>query len=304
MLEPTCQRGFTLIEMVMAIIILGIIGAMVGVFMKKPIDAYIDSGRRAALTDVADTAVRRIARDVRRALPNSVRLPTDGVSTSCIEFIPTKTGGRYRAVLDPTVGGTQTANVLDFTAPDASFNMLGDNDDPALPPDQKIAVNDLVAVFNLDIPGADAYTLGNVATINAPPTVTPSRVVGTITYGAETSIVTTMPAAAYLASPNNRFHVIPSSEPAVSYVCSAAALLGGEGQGTLYRWVHPIGANTLTCPGVPPGTPALAKKVSSCRFEYNNDVLKREGLLRVKLEVATGDETVSLYHEVHVDLSP
>jgi prepilin-type N-terminal cleavage/methylation domain-containing protein len=86
------QRGFSLIELVMVIVILGVVGATVAVFMRKPVDAYVDTSRRAALSDLADTAVRRIARDVRRALPNSVRNP----SNQCIEFIPTRTGGRYR----------------------------------------------------------------------------------------------------------------------------------------------------------------------------------------------------------------
>ena len=91
------HHGFTLVELVMVIAIMGVIGAVVAVFMRSPIDAYFDSARRAALTDVADTAVRRMARDVRKALPNSLRLPSSGSPGSCIEFIPTKTGGRYRA---------------------------------------------------------------------------------------------------------------------------------------------------------------------------------------------------------------
>ena len=107
------QRGFTLIELVMVIVILGVLGGIVAVWMKGPIDAYLALGRRAALTNVADTTVRRIARDLRTALPNSVRTP----NANCMEFIPTKTGGRYRA--DDTAAG------LNFAAADTTFNMLG-----------------------------------------------------------------------------------------------------------------------------------------------------------------------------------
>ena len=56
----TSQRGFTLVELIMVIVIMGVVGGMVSVFMKGPIDAYISGGRRAALTDTADTAVRRM----------------------------------------------------------------------------------------------------------------------------------------------------------------------------------------------------------------------------------------------------
>jgi len=90
------QRGFTLVELVMVIVILGIVGGMVAVFMRAPIEAYFDSGRRAALTDVADTAVRRMSRDLRKALPNSIRTSTVNGSDTCLEFIPTRTGARYR----------------------------------------------------------------------------------------------------------------------------------------------------------------------------------------------------------------
>ena len=67
------QCGFTLIELIMVIVIMGVVGGMVSVFMKGPIDAYISGGRRAALTDTADTTVRRMARDLHKALPNSLR---------------------------------------------------------------------------------------------------------------------------------------------------------------------------------------------------------------------------------------
>ena len=68
------QRGFTLIEAVMVITITGIVAAMVAIFIRTPIQSYFDLERRVEMTDTADTALRRIARDSRLALPNSVRV--------------------------------------------------------------------------------------------------------------------------------------------------------------------------------------------------------------------------------------
>ena len=71
MTRPTNSlRGFTLIEMIMVIVITGVIAGMVAVFIKGPVDSYFDMARRAELTDIADTAMRRMTRDIRLALPN------------------------------------------------------------------------------------------------------------------------------------------------------------------------------------------------------------------------------------------
>ena len=61
-----------------------------------PIDSYVAQDRRARLTDAADTALRRMVRDIRLGLPNSVRVTTVG-TTIYLEFLITRTGGRYRA---------------------------------------------------------------------------------------------------------------------------------------------------------------------------------------------------------------
>ena len=50
--------GFTLVEAIMVIVITGILAGMVAVFIKAPVDGYVDSVRRAELTDAADTALR------------------------------------------------------------------------------------------------------------------------------------------------------------------------------------------------------------------------------------------------------
>ena len=79
------QCGFTLIEMIVVIVITGIIAGIVAVFLRAPVQGYMDSARRAELTDIADTALRRMARDVRTAVPNSVRF--SNCTAPCVEFL-------------------------------------------------------------------------------------------------------------------------------------------------------------------------------------------------------------------------
>ena len=270
------ENGFTVIELIMVIVIMGVIGGMVAVFMRSPIDAYFESARRAALTDVADTAVRRIARDVRKALPNSIRVP----SATCMEFIPTRTGGRYRKA--DLIPGDGTG--LDFTANDTKFNMLGQNS--LLPADQQIQPGDVVAIYNLGITGANAYAGDNTAVIAA----------GGVANGAETTITLnprTPPSPFPFESGSNRFHVIPSEERVVAYVCSAGNL----------RRTATTGSFASSCPAT---GPILATNVQSCEFKYSGSDLLRNGLVQIELRIsnAKNDEALSLYHEVHVNNSP
>jgi len=270
MRHKTHQQGFTLVELVMVIVLMGVIGGMVAVFMKSPIDAYFASARRAALTDVADTAVRRMARDIRKALPNSILNP----NIQCLEFIPTRTGGRYRADVNPTGNG----DILDFTTLDGSFDMLGANS--ALT-DQAIVAGDVVAVYNLGIPGSDAYAGDNTSTVSA---------VGAGTLANETKITIT-PKQFPLASGSNRFHVIPNGESVVAYVCSG---------GNLRRTVRAFAG--ASCPAT--GT-ILASNVGSCTFVYNGSDLQRNALVQLSITFKdSSGETVSLYHEVHVNNTP
>lgn len=273
------QGGFTLVELVMVIVIMGVIGGIVAVFMRSPMEAYLASARRAALTDVADTAVRRMARDIHSSLPNSIR--TSG--SNCIEFIPTKTGGRYRA--EEKVSGDDTS--LDFSKVDTTFNMLGSNS--ALPLAQQIAVNDLVVVYNLGIAGASAYnaTNRNIARVSAPPSESGSPIETTISIDG-----TQFP----LASGSNRFHVVPFAEQQVAYVCSG---------GNLYRSVASAPTVSAACV---PGGPVIASHVNCAQttFSYSGPDLARNALVSMVLSLrdSSETETVTLQHEVHVSNTP
>jgi len=278
---PRRQRGFTLVELIMVIVLMGVIGGMVSVFMKSPIDAYLASARRAALTDVADTAVRRVARDIRKALPNSIRTP----GPACLELIPTKTGGRYRS--DEIAMGDGTS--LDFSVADTTFNMLGRNSDP-VPVAQRIAKDDVLVVYNLGITGSDAYNQDNTSTITLLPTESAAPI--------ETKLTITgrqFP----LASASNRFHVVPVAEQVVGYVCA--------GDGFLRRYVKALPyAAPASCPlaAAVAAEPILARYVGACTFDYEGSDLQRNALVRMVLQLTDSDETLTLQHEVHVNNTP
>ena len=116
------QSGFSLLELILVVVLLGVLASGAGLLITKPIEAYSDQLRRQQLVDQGEMALRQIARDLRRALPNSVRVTTTGGSWA-LEMVNTVDGARYR----DEVGGDyiDSGDWLDFTIADNSFNLLG-----------------------------------------------------------------------------------------------------------------------------------------------------------------------------------
>jgi MSHA biogenesis protein MshO len=293
------QRGISLIELITVISILGVIASVASVFIRGPIDAYVDSTRRAGLTDTADTAMRRIARDIRKALPNSTRIVSNTDESECLEFIPTKMTGRYRAVTDDFALG----NTLNFVALDPSFHMFGLNNE--LPADQRIEGGDWVAVYNLgphpvlklegtswtsDTPNtdADAYTRANISKVSGV-SDDAVRVEATISF-VKSKIFP-------LASGSKRFYVIPAAENIVAYVCDAS--------GNLRRTTRDFSetdASSDHCGGTPEDillSPILASNVASCEFSHDVSNLQRNEPVRLTITFTDSGESISLYHQVY-----
>lgn len=277
------QTGFTLIEAIMVMTITAVLAAGVAVFLRKPVDAYFDLARRTELSDIADTAVRRIARDLHLALPNSVRMPA--ALSPCVEFMPTINGGRYRVDVDNLGGG----NVFNTAAPLAILDVLGSLS--ATP-----VANDRVVVYNLGIPGADAYAGDNVARVTSATVISPTLL----------QINLSSALAFPFASPGNRFHVISGSARAVTYACVGVGTAGGNGTGVLYRSTGyvPLAVQPACTASAPVGAPMLAQNLSSCSFTYASGVAERSGLVSLRLGITQSNETVTLYHDVHVNNVP
>ena len=288
------QRGFTLVEAIIVITIIGVLGAVVAVFIRAPVQGYADSLDRAELTDTADLALRRIARDLRLALPNSVRV---NATKTSIEFIPTKSGGRYLATED----GVATLPVLDFTdASKRDVTVVG-----AFPSGRgAIDVNADYLVVNNHGPGfspADAYAGGNIALITGTTPATNVLTIGTNPFAAQDP---PMP------SPTSRFQVV--GKP-VSYVCA----VGASGNLVLSRqWNYGFSAAQSDTPVAPSADTAslsgaqyrlIAARVANCRFDYLSLATRRSALVILTLELLprnNTDSTVKLVHQVHVDNTP
>lgn len=276
------QTGFTLIELIMVIVITGIISGMVSVFIRMPVNQYLDIARRAEMTDIADTALRRMSRDIRTAVPNSVRLS----GSAYIEFLPTKTGGRYRA---NATGGTGSCGAagdeLSFTTADSCFEITGS----AI----TFAANDYIVVGSTQSNGNPPYDPGTNGILRA----------YTGSASALTKVVMTatqFPSFASLQS--QRFEVVSGSEQAVTYACEN---VGGtsDGTGTLKRyWGYGFKLAQLA-PPTGGSSALLADSISACSITYNN-VNQRNGLVAISLTLTSGGENISLYHEIHVNNSP
>lgn len=308
-MSPSCRRqgGFTLVEMIMVIVITGIIGGMVAMFLTAPMQQYMDVARRAELADIADTAIRRIARDVRTAVPNSVRIAGCG-ATPCVEYLPTRDGGRYRA--SPTGGGTGCGtvadSVLDFVAADTCFEIIGT---PIT-----FFTGDQIVVGSTQSDGNPPYQAPASAT-GIRRAIDPATGVGANMTVVKVASTSALPAFAELSS--QRFDVVDGAQQAVTYACVGGGVdASGNGTGQLVRyWAYGFQAAQVAPPTVVGGSDGigalahsqaiLADKVdctkSTIEYDLHN---QRFGLLAVRLTLTSGGESVSLHNEIHVNNAP
>ena len=293
-LRTARQRGFTIVELVIVIVITGIIAASLTVFFRPAVDSYLSSRSRADLTDQADTALRRMVRDVRVAVPNSIRTPGD----QCFELIPTSTGGRYRRGPDTvndaaTCTSTTCSAPLDTTQATTVFDVLS-------PLSSTPAVGDWVVVGNQN-PG-DVYAGTNRGAITAAVSAPANAAFGRHRI---TVASTQFP----IGYDGGRFSIVPNAQRAVFYVCSGAdgtLDATGNGKGTLYRLMRDFNPVYPTaCPSTA-AADVLATRVRSCSFVYdpNQGATQQNGFVWMQLEVARNGEAAHMAMGAHVSNAP
>ena len=288
--------GFTLIELVMVIVLIGILAGVASIFITRPIEAFIDTNRRAELVDIAETALHRISRETRHALPNSVRLANNG-SRFAIEFLRTSAGGRYRA----QSASAGISDPLNFTVNTDSFDILG-----GLPAFNLVDTAggtgraaclgntvDCIVIYNTGTSATDfnAYSGNNIAAITA---ITNTS----LTFNNTDVAGWRFPAA----SPVSRFFVVDTP---MSFVCDSATGELWLYQNYSIQQAQPVSVADFVVAGA-----MLANQISNCNantFQYSDGAGQRYGLVIIRLTVTANDgsgEQISLLQQVHVLNAP
>jgi MSHA biogenesis protein MshO len=273
-------QGFTLVELILVMVIIGILAAVSGDVITKPVKAYLTMESRASLADNAELALRRMQRDIRRALPNSIRVSSDGLT---LEMLHTLDGGRYRG--RPDISATAGAglcsenpadDVLDFTGVDDCFEVMNELNqfNPQATSGQSLVI------YNLGYGEGDAYAGHNRATLQ---------------NSGKPGIITFEPLVFPLRSPQQRFYIVDTP---ILYRCD---LKSGE----LLRYSgYPINASMQSPPEKITGN-KLSNQVSQCRFNYADASATRSGLVSLSLTLGMHqDETIQLVQQIHVDNVP
>jgi MSHA biogenesis protein MshO len=103
-LQQKAQRGFTLIELTIVMVLLAILALGVSSYIGLGATMYNDATEREQVLNQSRFVAERLQRELRNAAPNSIR-SADAALLRCIEFAPITASGVYlQAPVAPVVG--------------------------------------------------------------------------------------------------------------------------------------------------------------------------------------------------------
>ncbi|TAK76115.1 MAG: type II secretion system protein [Aquabacterium sp.] len=257
------RAGFTLIELIIGLVVMGILAIVMVPLLRMPTQAYLEARGRTELQSQSDLLRGKLEADLAEALPGSLRVTQVG-AVWYVEYLRMRGWGRLRTTngapgtCPPNpggCGGVPGAGATEFRrqcATETCFTTVGDLQlvSSTSPP----TTTDFV-VIDPAIAGANVYaTAGNTYRSRITSYTTPqvSPPVRQLNF-----LATSFAAYPYAAPTPTRFYVV--SQP-VSYVCNPTA-------GTLTRrWGYAIQTAQPTAFAGSVSSALLSNRISACNF--------------------------------------
>lgn len=293
--RPARRRsGLSLIEVVTVISLTGVMSVGLAQILRHPLNGYLAVSRRTELVALAELAMNRMTRDLRSALPNSVRVAGGG---TVLELLHMTSGARYRR--DPGINGsgedhTAASDWISFGG-DAQWNVLGRFQDLPFSYGTPLAAGHRVAIYPT---GTNVWT--EAAAGSNPGIITPASTrISILDDGDEDQIQLSAAHRFRFTSPTARLYIVDTP---VSYFCDL-------GSASLWRIDgYPVSAaqptNRSTAPLSSGQSRRAADLVDACRFDYVPGSPTRAGLVTIEIVLDNAGERVRLLQQVQVQNAP
>ena len=273
------SKGFTLIELITVVIILGVASAGIAAFVRSSMQTYIDVSTREQLLTESRFAIERLKREIANAVPNSVRI-TGNTSYHCLEFVPINWATVYTRLPAP---GNLTMDVVALhDINDVPYSLPTGDNFAVVYPTRSEDVYDATRSKRVNVTACSDDGDGNCNTLDDSDDVVQLTVTGQFAQ----------------SSPASRVYLV---DRAVSFCVY---------QNKLIRYENDIITNQL---GAFPGLPVLAEHVANSLssnpvgnpaeddpFRIVSTSLQSNAIVEVRLRFVDNGEQIAYQQEIHV----
>ncbi len=267
-------QGFTLMELILVIIILGIMAVGISGFITLSTQTYVNATNRDEVIGNARFVVERFSRELRNAVPNSIRIFSKGGTNNCIQFSPIITSTIYTDIPVAPEPATTVLSVIPFNDEHGQLYQCNN----------ATGCNHLVTVYPLDNDDIYATASGKTfpidnADIGAAPLVI--NLANSITFTED--------------SPTQRLYIMNKQ---VSYCVES---------GFIIRYSDNIAESPTISAAAQTAKAYMAGDlvaVSPPPFTYDEPTLQRNGVVQIHWDFIRADEHYVFDHEVQIKNVP